>query len=211
MDLPWDKVLGVIASLIALATAYLTFQSKRAETRPGNPPAIRVLSFQQEATNWHLILVRTVGVVLIVLGIAEFALSWFLDEPMLIFPGAVSVACGCFVLYRMRGDVSKKSSRTRRQTTVRVQAAAEPTMTASIEALKRMGVDIVSQDYDTATIEGVLFSWVWGHSKMTVKVSSLDQLSSSVEVSSDARLSTVLIDFGMNERNIRRFVRQLDV
>jgi hypothetical protein len=119
------------------------------------------------------------------------------------------VALYVFILIKIRGDLSKRRSRTKYDTTISVKAPYDIVFSKCNDAVLRLKARIVLLDFENGIIESERMTFWHVSFILNLKVTRLDSDRCSIYVESDVTLPTVLFDFGMNARRVTRFVNEL--
>lgn len=204
--------------LIPIVSAFYTYKAKLAEKASPipQPTPVKILSLRDRPPTNLILPVAKGGFYIAIAAslftVAQLLLFWsyiglgvriFLLATLLVAPLSI------FILFKLSGDVSKRSSRTKYDTTVTVMAPYDAVFTRCKDIIQGLKATIVLVDYDGGMIESVRGSIWHVPFKLNVQVSRVGDDRCSVYVESDATMPTVFIDFGMNARRVRGFVRDL--
>lgn len=222
MGFVWKDAFGTIAAFIGLISAcvtalgtIITYKLKKSEKTAAATGAVKILSLKERRSrDWNREIVKYGAYFgLIFIPLMTILMWWFEVEGWFIALFALILApIGAFNLYmhsKLRGDISKKSSRTKYDTTVTLQAPYDVVFAKCNEAVLRRKAKIILLDFENGIIESERVSLWHVPFKLNVKISRIDDDRCSVHVESDATLPTVLFDFGMNARRVNRFLRDL--
>jgi hypothetical protein len=210
--------IGVVAALFTALGAFYTYKAKLAEKASPvpQPTPVKILSIRDRPP--------TNVTVLVAKGGAYFGIAWglFFGALVLLLWSDVEwslrivgiatfliIPLFIFVLFKLRGDLSKRSSRTKYDTTVTVMAPYDVVFSRCQDILQRRKATIFLVDYDGGLVESLRGSYWWMPLKFNIRVSRVGDDRCSVYVESDSRVPTAIIDFGTNRRQVRRFVRDL--
>ena len=209
-------LIGLISALVTALGAIAAYKLKKAEKPAVVGATVKILSLkEQRSLDWSVAVVKIVGYGWIVIGpLWAAVVIWRYDlgttEIVTIIVGIIVLAAlFLFLLSKLRGDLSKRRSRTKYETTISVQAPYDLVFSKCHNAALRLKARIILLDFENGIIESERKSdWLMPFI-LNVKISRLDSDRCSIYVESDATLPTVLVDFGMNARRVSRFVREL--
>lgn len=209
-------LVGLISALVTAAGTIAAYKEKKAERAVAAGQPIRILSLKdRRAPNLIVLMVKVIGYATI--GLTPPFLLFFLfalhpSAPEIVVVVAMAAVLNglyIFLLRKVRGDLTARRSRTKRDATISVQGSYDAVFGRCQDAVLRLKATIVTLDFDSGVIESERMSNWHIQFILNVKVTKIDDTRCSIYVETDASVPTALFDFGVNARRLRRFMSQL--
>jgi hypothetical protein len=208
--------IGLVSALITALGTLAAYKLKKAEKPTIAGGTVKLLSLKEQrslnSTARFLKILGYCSIVFVPLWAAFIIWQYDLGAVWIVgitIGAGFIVALYIFILTKIRGDLSKRRSRTKYDTTISVMAPYDIAFSKCNDAVLRLKARIVLLDFENGIIESERVTALHAQFILNVKITRLDSDRCSIYVESDATLPTVLFDFGMNARRVNRFVNEL--
>jgi hypothetical protein len=205
----WKDAFGTLGAFVGMISAVVTtigviaaYKLKKAESVSPAAEAVQLLSLQERRSlNWAAAVFKASaygGVVFV----PSFAIvMWWAGVPwsmsfLFLVPVFAAAALNVFLLTKLRGDLSNRSSRTKYGTTATVRASYETVFSKCRTAVIRLKAKFIVLDFENGVIESERQSFWRTPFKLNVKISRIDADRCSVYVESDAVVPTASLILG---------------
>jgi uncharacterized lipoprotein len=208
--------IGLLNALTAWRKAHAA-NSEQSQA-PSNVNQLRVLSLQGDPIKpWSLFWVRALLVIVVIFVLPLIAIciwvifrfpSWEMLWPALVLIGTVGLLA--FTTKQVWTADPQRGSKVRRESTINVEGDYDRIWDRCLGALERTGVEVKAADSRTGVIEGTKsMSWASHGEIIVVHIAKVAEGECSVRIKSDSKLATIMIDFGKNASNVRKFFHEL--
>ena len=209
-------IIGMITALITTVGAVAAYKLQKSQKPSVAGGAVKLLSLkEQRSLSGGVLLLRIVGCFTIIVAPlwAGFVI-WSFDLEtawivIIILGVTIIVALYVYILVKLRGDLSKRRSRTKHETTISVRAPYDIVFSKCNDAILRLKARIVLLDFEKGMIESERTQAWHVQFILNVQITRLDPDRCSIYIESDVTPPTILFDFGMNARRVSRFVNEL--
>ena len=210
-------LLGIVAGIVGIASAWIAYKTKVREATPSSKRRGLVIGIDDPTTSmkpwnvngikWAMISWNVLmAVVVISISIASDPLDWSFTLWVI----ATILISTVVALLMFRFLRTTPPSRVMKTARIKLSTGTSQALQDALEAVRAIGTVVARLDRDDLTIEGRTPMSLWKNpSFIYVRVRAISDASSEVEISSDAILPSVLFDFGINGRNVRRVVDHL--
>lgn len=214
------EIVGLLAALVGLVAAIFTYYAtKRRPILSSSKSRVRLSRMSSEPVKkWRWRVLQ--GIVVLVGSICLIAflisvLFWMKGNPRIplwvaMELGVLSAAYGYAFWKVVRRKPWETHSVVRRKTEVEVEADYGTLFAHCETALKIIGARITALNKVNGVLEARTgINWrSWG-AKMRIQILPVREATHIIKIESDSILPTILLDFGNNKRNVRRFIEAL--
>jgi len=207
-------LLGIIAGIVSVVSAWIAYKAKVREAtaksaRRGlvigiDDPITSVRPWKVNHVKWVVISCNLLVIILMI------GLYIALDDFFMLALGGPAAISTVLALLTFRFLRTTPPSRVMKTARIVLGVGTAQALQHALAAVRATGTVVARLDPDALTIEGRIPMSFWKNpSLINARVRALSNERSEVEISSDAILPSVLFDFGINGRNVRRVVEHL--